>query len=349
MTWAVDYRVRGGRQQPNRRYTLGKYPLVGIALARKEARAVLAKAQLGEDPHATRVEARKAETASGLTFHALAAAMMARFPLRQTTRYTWGGFLKNHLASLHERPAESIKRREVQALLDAIVVEKSTTAVRLLEFVHWVYARGIEREMVEVNPAAQMPRPAAVPVRERVYSPDEMKRLWAAFGTQRYGLVCRLVLMTGLRVNEALGAPLSEFDMDANLWRIPGERMKEGKPHLVPLDGVLPMLSEQVFPQSAKGWLFPSVRGGGHLTENWTAIVKMREASGVPDLMMHSLRHTTATRLLELGTPQPVVAAVLAHAQPIGGVTAQYLHYAYLEERRDALKRWSEHLAKVVA
>ena len=38
-----------------------------------------------------------------------------------------------------------------------------------------------------------------------------------------------------MRTSEAIGATFDEFDPAADVWRIPGERMKAGQPHRVPL------------------------------------------------------------------------------------------------------------------
>jgi len=40
-------------------------------------------------------------------------------------------------------------------------------------------------------------------------------------------------LLTGVRIDEAIGADWSEVDIDERRWRIPGSRMKNGHEHLV--------------------------------------------------------------------------------------------------------------------
>lgn len=46
----------------------------------------------------------------------------------------------------------------------------------------------------------------------------------------------RLVILTCLRTSETLGVCPGELDIDARIWIVPGERMKAGKPHTVPLN-----------------------------------------------------------------------------------------------------------------
>ena len=56
--WAVYYRLR--ESQGERLYTLGQYPDLSLGAAREEARRILARARLGEDPQGAMVQARAA-------------------------------------------------------------------------------------------------------------------------------------------------------------------------------------------------------------------------------------------------------------------------------------------------
>lgn len=64
--------------------------------------------------------------------------------------------------------------------------------------------------------------------------------------------------------------------------------------------------------------------------------------AGVPDVPLHSARHTTATLLLELGVPEPVRVAIMGHSSAT--VTAGYTHVAD-PLMRDAMHRLGAHLA----
>ena len=66
----------------------------------------------------------------------------------------------------------------------------------------------------------------------------------------------------------------------------------------------------------------------------------------------HDLRRTVATRLVELGAPLEFVAALLGH-QPGGRDTRvlvrHYIRSDFLEQKRQILRLWDEHLSKVIA
>jgi hypothetical protein len=60
----------------------------------------------------------------------------------------------------------------------------------------------------------------------------------------------------------------------------------------------------------------------------------------------HDLRRTLRTGLSKLRVDRDVREAVLAHVRP--GVEGVYDRYDYLDEKRDALERWSAHLWRLV-
>ena|ERR1700730_10416514 len=68
-------------------------------------------------------------------------------------------------------------------------------------------------------------------------SPDVMRKLWTAAGTMDYPAkqMVQLLLDTGRRPREVAHAEWSEFDLDAAVWAIPAERMKDGRAREVQL------------------------------------------------------------------------------------------------------------------
>jgi integrase len=60
-------------------------------------------------------------------------------------------------------------------------------------------------------------------------------RLEVYRGTQLTRLALKLMVPTFVRTSELIGAPWSEFDLEAARWNIPADRMKMKTPHIVPL------------------------------------------------------------------------------------------------------------------
>jgi integrase len=72
--------------------------------------------------------------------------------------------------------------------------------------------------------------------RRVVLTPDQLRALWTAAETQAlYGAGVRLGMLTLARRGEIFEAKNAEFDLTGKVWRIPGERRKNGEPLTVPL------------------------------------------------------------------------------------------------------------------
>src|SRR5262249_1948497 len=90
--------------------------------------------------------------------------------------------------------------------------------------------------------------------RKRILDDDELRAFWRA--TARlgypYGLLFRMLALTGPRKSEVAEARWSEFDFAKSLWTIPPERMKSDAAHVVPLsDDVIAIL--KTLPRFKKG------------------------------------------------------------------------------------------------
>ena len=179
--------------------------------------------------------------------------------------------------------------------------------------------------------------------------------------------VYRLLLRSGLRLNEAARAQWSEIEGDT--WSIPAARMKgkngEARAHIVPLTAALRKIFDAV-PRGARGNYVFSVKNGATpiapgtvrikamLDTEMLAILRQRaKASGeAPDKVVlrpwrnHDIRRTCRSTLSRLRVPHEVAEAVLAHARP--GVVGRYDLWAYLPEKREALEAWSQFLADLI-
>ena len=93
---------------------------------------------------------------------------------------------------------------------------------------HWPPEGGIAAKVIATPKA-----------RERVVQVEELRRLFRLLEGVRTSAqvrgAFRLLLLTLCRASEVVEATWDEFDLDGALWSIPAERMKMGRPHLVPL------------------------------------------------------------------------------------------------------------------
>nr|WP_242097262.1 tyrosine-type recombinase/integrase [Sphingomonas sp. CROZ-RG-20F-R02-07] len=82
-----------------------------------------------------------------------------------------------------------------------------------------------------------METPPPVKARDRVLADDELRRVWLAASKSHrcFGPIVRLLIATGERPEEVTHLAWAELDRAAAVWRLPGERTKNGEPTIVPL------------------------------------------------------------------------------------------------------------------
>jgi integrase len=256
----------------------------------------------------------------------------------------------------------------------------------VLKVVRWVYARAIEEEVVEHSPCERLKKPSKERPRDRVLTPAELRAVWTAAGQAgAYGAAVRLGLLTGARRSEVFDATRAEVDRESKLWRIPGERTKNGRAHDVPLVAdalaVLDAMPEDgpfLFPGNApwpgapelgplferalshkrplratsKSWerllRLAGLLDGAEKDETTSSKGKPRKAWTARSIRFHDLRRTLRNTLTdELGMPVPTAEAVLGHLPP--KIVQTYAPGGVsLVERRRALERWAAYLGRIV-
>lgn len=153
---------------------------------------------------------------------------------------------------------------------------------------------------------------------------------------------------TFARPGEIRNAEWSEVDFDAAEWRIPAEKMKARKVHIVPLaQQVIELLRRQKQLTGHGRYVFPNMRslklGDRPMSEN-AVLVALRSMGFTKEQMTaHGFRGMASTRLNEQGWPPDVIERQLAHVEG-NSVRAAYNHAEYLPERRKMMQCWADYL-----
>ena len=138
----------------------------------------------------------------------------------------------------------------------------------------------------------------------------------------------------------------AEVDLVRRRWTLPGTRTKNGKPHFVQLSdsAVAVVLTQPRFSTS----VFPA--GGGRPFSHFSREKRRLDAlSGVLGWRLHDLRRTTVSGMARLGVAPHIADKILNHASgTISGVAAVYQRHEFMDERRDALDRWSAHVERIL-
>jgi integrase len=160
----------------------------------------------------------------------------------------------------------------------------------------------------------------------------------------------RLAPLVFVRPGELRQAEWSEFDLDKAEWRIPANKMKMGKPHIVPLSSQAVEIIRDMQPLTGEGkYLFPSVRTASRPMSSGTLIATLRRL-GYPkeQLTPHGFRSMASTLLNEQGWNRDWIERQLAHGER-DGVRAAYNFAEHLPERRKMMQAWADFLDGLAA
>ena len=349
--WVQRLRIRGKRRELG----LGGYPLVTLAMAREAALANRRAVHAGGDPLA---EKRRAHGVPTFTEAARKVFELRRDGWRNAKHAgQWITTLEQFVfPRIGARGVDEITTEDVIAVLSPIWHSKPTTAKRVRQRIGavltWAVAQGLRPD----NPAdavkAVLPKPngaggnahRALPYIEVA---DAIAAVRACGAAPVLKLAFEYLVLTAARAGEVRLATWDEIDMDAATWTVPGERMKAGREHRVPLSGrAVEVLGEAQALRSKRGDLvFPS-RGGRPLTER--GFVQALSRLGI-DATAHGFRASFRVWAQECtNIPREVCEAALAHTLKDKSEAA-YARSDLFSKRRDLMERWTLYLSPAPA
>jgi integrase len=346
-SWVFQYKMG----QKTRRLVIGHATAIKVARAREIAGELHARVKLGGDPAA---EKRVQIERSAHTFAALVRRYLDYHKVNvreRTFRETERG-LESYAAPLHALPVDTIDQRTIAERLSA--VEKSSGAVtsnRVRAAMSAMFSWGMREGLAFNNPVANTNK-REERSRDRVLSDAELRLMWQALPKNEYGTIVRLLILTGQRVNEIAALRWSEVDLANRVVSLPGERTKNGRPHIVHLGATACDLVKSRLPVDERELVFG--RGSGPFS-GWSkskaqldARIKEIQGRALPHWTLHDIRRTVATGMADIGVQPHIIEAVLNHASGHkGGIAGIYNRASYAKEKAAALARWDEHVASM--
>jgi integrase len=127
----------------------------------------------------------------------------------------------------------------------------------------------------------------------------------------------KLASLVFVRPGELRGARWAELDLDGAEWRIPGERMKMGEQHIVPLARQAIVVLRELHALTSFGeYVFPSLLTLARPMSNNTVNTALRRLGYTKEQMTgHGFRSMASTLLNEQGFSPDVIELQLAHAE----------------------------------
>ncbi len=351
-TWVLACRDRAGRM---RRFTLGRYPGLGIGQARAAARETYHLVRnFGADPVAERRQERAKAAAAKDGNGTLAAlldlyerqrgGMLRSWPVyRRTIRRVFGAFLSQPLADL--------RSHHLQLAADGYSAQQQAAlAVRCLRPVlKWA---SVPSRCYSAPQLARISPPATPQRRTRVLTREELAKLLPVVraSDRPHGRAILFMLLTLCRREEACGARWGDVDFEACIWNIPATRTKNAQAHMVPLSRQTAGLLRALMPETPDaGSLIFSTRTGGRLM-NWDLETKkFQKLSRTSSWHRHDLRRTGATMLGVMGELPDIIEAALNHTSIRSPLAAIYNRSRYRPQVAAALQRLADALDGIEA
>lgn len=375
-SWSVVLRQSGRF----RRFSLGHYPGMGLTEARNEAQTLLPGLRKGDDPIRDRKAQQSVQAANGVvTFADLIAAYdRIAIPQKKRTR-SWPESrrtIERVFADALPVPVAQFGKANLQIGLDRTAVTAPVSARAAWEAVSPVLRWAEKRELLPIGLRDRVapPERSVRNKRDNVLSDDELRAAWAVLDKERYpfGLVYKLLLLTGQRRGEVAGMTWNEIDFDSATWTIPRERMKQARDHVVPLsaDAIAILRDAERIQGRKRALVFATspvrskatrpkdaviLKEGGQPLSNWDRVHKrILRDSETTGWTKHDLRRVVATHMGRLGIAPHVIEHVLGHADPLASaglssVAGVYMRYDYGKEKREALEKWAASLRDILA
>jgi integrase len=373
-SFVLDYRA-DGRQ---RRFTIGSYPDWSVQAARQCAKDLKREVDLGRDPMGERHSERAAPTLNDLWERYEIEHLPHKVPRAQADeRSIWKNIIQPRLGKLK---LGAIDHAAIDALHRDVTVIRGTPvrANRTVESLRKAFNLAIRWNWCDLNPASGVRRNPEEP-RNRYLTKPEIAALVAAVnqhGESKSANAIKLLMLTGARLGEVLGATWAMFDLENGIWTKPSAHTKQRRLHRVPLNGPALRLLVEMKEEAARTarddgvvmspFVFPGT-GDKPLTDikrSWASVClkaglteqvpkKARNGKALkgkngklimitqPSVRIHDLRHSFASILVSAGASLPLIGQLLGHTQV---QTTQ--RYAHLFD--DPLRKAAESVGEVV-
>ena len=150
------------------------------------------------------------------------------------------------------------------------------------------------------------------------------------------------LILTAARTGEVIGATWNEIDLKSRVWVIPGNRMKGGREHRVPLSDRAVEIVRIMQSRRENDFVFAGMRGGGLSNMSLLAMLRTMGRSVTAHGFRSSFRDWAAE---QTNFPREVAEQALAHV--LGDkVEAAYRRGDLFEKRRRLMAAWAEFCGK---
>jgi integrase len=307
------------------RVKIGRTTDISIREAKEQVKTLRARIQLGADLAG---ESRKKK--ESLTWSEFFDQLY--LPHSRQHKRSWANDEEMHRLRIKARfghlQLNKITRHAVQQFHNELQESglSPATCDHHLKLIRQALNLAVDWDLLEANPVSKIKLFNIDNREERLMSDEDLQRLIAVLDNDRNrtaALAVKFLLLSSLRVSEALQARWSDLSPDRHTLTLPASN-KSKRRRAVPLSDAAIAVLDQLGTEGNSEWLFVSNRSGNRLTTINKAWQRIRQEADLPQTRLHDLRHQAASHMLNSGYSLYVVQQVLGHSDP--SVTQRYAH-----------------------
>jgi len=356
-TWILRYRVAGRARE----LTIGNFPDISLAEARRIAREKRAEIDRAGDP-AVDKRRMKALALKDWTVRQLIDDYREKIlsELGISTQKGYGRSLVRIQSRLGSYAVAQVSSLDIVEMVESVEAPWNESRM-LLTTARMLFKHAAGRKLVAANPcvgidlsALMGKRPATR--RRLMLSREELGLVMRAELNRENALAVRLLLATAVRSSELRTAKWSHFDFDQDVWSIPSS--KTGAGIHIPLTAPVKSWLQELKQRSGKSEFVLPVRGDyKNASTKGDRPINPNTIAAAIDFWMteykpavrrftpHDLRSTAKSHMRALGVPRDITEMCLNHK--LSGIEGIYDVHTYFEERKEALTIWSNFLTEV--
>jgi integrase len=346
--WRLAYRFN----QKQKTLALGVYPEVSLQEAREKGLEAKKLLKDGVDPSSNK-KATKSE--AGDLFQAVANEWFIKQKtvwVDSHTKDVKRRLEKDIYPKLGHLPIGKIASLQVLEVVRVIEKRKATDlSHRVLGVCGQVFRYAVSSGRLLSDPTRDLKGALTPHVQkhQNAIAPNELSKLmkdintYDSIGDLQTKLALLMLAHTFVRTGELIKAKWHEFDFEKRSWKIPSNRMKMKRDHLVPLTceviNILKYLKEL---ENNSEYVFAGRNPQSHISNN-TLLFALYKLGYKGKMSGHGFRAVASTVLNENGYRADIIERQLAHLDG-NSVRAAYNRAEYLKERTEMMNWWSNHL-----
>lgn len=351
--WRLKYRIFN----KEKRLAFGVYPEISLAEARAKRGVARDDLRSGNDPAIMKLQRKQTEAFSHTqTFELLAREWHSQNKPAWNPRYakTVLHRLEKYLfPEIGLYPIALLTSDIILACLRKIDGRAPDMARRVKQLCSnvFIYAKNIRRVPADITTGLEQGLRKYKKGHFASISVDELPEFLVALHDfkcrmhrQTY-LAIQLMLLTFIRTNELIKGVWTEIDFENAKWVIPGQRMKMGKDHIVPLSKqAISILNELKEMNSKREYIFTHSSQPRKHMSNGTILQVLKRLKFPTDMTGHGFRSLALGILKEkLKYTHEIADRQLAHVKK-NTTDRAYDRAEHLEERTKMMQDYANHL-----